>query len=371
MRTTVYAGSFDPLTNGHLWMIQEGARLFDHLVVALGTNPLKKYTFSLEERIEMVRKSTRTFPNVSVDSFESEYLVNYAWSVGAQYVLRGIRTESDYEYERSMRHVNHDFNSQIITVFLMPPREIAEVSSSFVKGLVGPKGWEEAVERYLPRNVYNKFLIQWRGLERRWNALWERIGAKGSSNKDAYEELLSLYGERERAYHNAVHIVHVLRELDRARSFLEDPEQVELALWYHDAIYNTQEKGNEEKSAELAQQRLRRAGLDFSFIDGVTALILATKHQALPHTQDGRFLVDMDLSILGKNEKEFDEYERDIREEYSWVLDDLFKEGRSKLLHSFLERESLYSTDFFRQRYEEQARMNIKRSLTQLTTKAP
>ena len=138
MRKAVYAGSFDPITNGHLWMIKEGSKLFDDLVVAIGVNPDKKYAFSLEDRVDMLRRSTRQFPNVKIDSFENEFLVNYANSIDAQYMLRGIRTEGDYEYERGMRYINSDLNPQIVTTFLMPPRELVEISSSFVKGLVGP-----------------------------------------------------------------------------------------------------------------------------------------------------------------------------------------------------------------------------------------
>ena len=93
-----------------------------------------------------------------MDSFGNQFLVNYAESVGAGYILRGIRSESDYEYERVMRNINSDLNPNIVTVFLMPPREIAEISSSFVERLVGPDGWEKIVEKYVPEAVYEKFL---------------------------------------------------------------------------------------------------------------------------------------------------------------------------------------------------------------------
>lgn len=152
-KTAVYAGSFDPVTNGHLYIIREGARLFDALIIAIGDNPTKKETFPLETRLELLRTVTRGLRNVRVDHFSHRFLVEYAQSVGAQYVLRGIRNAPDYEFEATMRNINEDLNPDITTVFLMPPRELAEVSSSFVRGLVGPKGWKRVVGKYVPEPV--------------------------------------------------------------------------------------------------------------------------------------------------------------------------------------------------------------------------
>lgn len=154
MRTAVYAGSFDPLTNGHLWMIDQGARLFDKLIVAVGTNPDKGYTFTLEERMEMLSEALVNNPFVEVAHFHNRFLVDFAMEEKASYILRGIRTSTDYEYERLMRHINNDMAPEITTIFLMPPRDIAELSSSMVKGLIGPVGWESQVKRYVPDHVF-------------------------------------------------------------------------------------------------------------------------------------------------------------------------------------------------------------------------
>ena len=154
----VYAGSFDPLTVGHLWMIEQGVGLFDRLTVAVGLNPAKKYTFPMEERLVMLRESTKRFRTVSVASFSNRYLIHYAQLVGATHILRGIRSESDYEFERTMRNLNGDLDSGICTVFLIPPRDIAEVSSSMVRGLIGPAGWQRIVRKYVPAPVYRRLL---------------------------------------------------------------------------------------------------------------------------------------------------------------------------------------------------------------------
>ena len=156
MRTAVYAGSFDPVTNGHLWMIEHGLELFDHLYVAIGSNPSKSYTFSTAERMEMLRGSIPSCERLTIDSFDNLYLVDYAQQVGAKYILRGIRNQNDYEYERVMRHINGDMAPDITTTILMPPRKYSEISSSIVKGLIGPDGWEDIVRRYVPPAVFEK-----------------------------------------------------------------------------------------------------------------------------------------------------------------------------------------------------------------------
>ncbi|PQJ27205.1 pantetheine-phosphate adenylyltransferase [Rubritalea profundi] len=153
MRTAVYAGSFDPPTNGHLWMIEQGLKLFDRLHVAIGSNPSKSYTFDVDTRIAMLQQSLPSCERLTISHFDNRYLVDYAEEVGAHYILRGIRSPNDYEYERVMRHINGDMAPKVTTTFLMPPRDIAELSSSMIKGLTGPEGWQDTVCRYVPAPV--------------------------------------------------------------------------------------------------------------------------------------------------------------------------------------------------------------------------
>jgi pantetheine-phosphate adenylyltransferase len=155
-KIAVYAGTFDPVTRGHLWMIEQGSILFDTLIVAMGMNPEKQEYFSLEDRIGLLKESTQEFENVTIDEFSGQFLIRYAESVGAKFILRGIRNPNDYEYEKALRHINSDLNPSITTVFLMPPREIAEVSSSIVKGLVGSEGWEKVLGKYVPDCVLRR-----------------------------------------------------------------------------------------------------------------------------------------------------------------------------------------------------------------------
>jgi pantetheine-phosphate adenylyltransferase len=153
--SAVYAGSFDPPTTGHQWMIEQGARLFSTLFVAVARNPEKTYSYPLEQRLAWLTEIAAPFANVIVSSIENEFLARYTARVGARYIVRGIRNEDDYQYERAMRYVNQDLSPGVSTVFLMPPRELCEISSSFVKGMIGPQGWEEVVAKIVPPVVFN------------------------------------------------------------------------------------------------------------------------------------------------------------------------------------------------------------------------
>jgi pantetheine-phosphate adenylyltransferase len=155
-RIAVYAGTFDPVTLGHLWMVKTGATLFDKLIIAVGTNPDKKCYFSLEDRIDMLRESTVGCGNVTIDQYPNQFLIKYAESMGAKFILRGIRSTTDYEYEKSISYVNRQLNPDISTIFLLPPREMVEISSSTVRGLIGPEGWQEVVSKYVPAGVLER-----------------------------------------------------------------------------------------------------------------------------------------------------------------------------------------------------------------------
>lgn len=159
-RVAVYAGTFDPITLGHLWIIEKGSRLFDRLVVSVGTNPEKTCYFSLEDRMKMIQLSIAGIKNAVVENYTNKFLIKHAESIGAKFILRGIRSTSDYEYEKTLSYVNRDLNSDIVTVFLLPPRELIEVSSSIVKGLIGPEGWQDVVKNYVPKCVLDRLIAK-------------------------------------------------------------------------------------------------------------------------------------------------------------------------------------------------------------------
>ena len=148
----IYPGSFDPPTNGHIDLIQRGAVLFDHLIVAILNNPAKTPMFSVEERTEMLLESVGSMPNVSVASFDG-LLVDFARQQGARAVLRGIRAISDYEYEFQMALMNRRMAPEIETVFLQPAGRYSFVSSRMLKEVYSFGG---DVAGLLPPNVLKR-----------------------------------------------------------------------------------------------------------------------------------------------------------------------------------------------------------------------
>ena len=174
------------------------------------------------------------------------------------------------------------------------------------------------------------------------------------------------YSEPHRAYHTAQHLDECFSALEGASASAQLPGAVGLALFFHDAIYDTRAHDNEEKSAELVQRVLASVGAEEPLQSYVSDLILVTRHAAMPETPDQQLVVDIDLSILSAPQARFDEYERQVRQEYSWVDEAVFRSVRSKILQEFLARPVIYSTASFRDRLEHSARENLKRSVAAL-----
>jgi len=201
-------------------------------------------------------------------------------------------------------------------------------------------------------------------VQAKWDDLWRRLQLPTPGG--VLERLNARYSEGHRAYHNLHHIRECLDESDRHRKLAGQPEAVEMAIWFHDAIYDPKAKNNEEASAALAGTLLRAAGCDAGWVEMVDQLILATKHDIVPADSDSKLIVDIDLSILGRETSRFDRYESAIREEYSWVPADVYGRERSRVLRMFLDRPHLYLTGEFRLKYEVTARVNLQRSLVRL-----
>jgi len=132
MRTVIYPGSFDPLTNGHLDLIQRASKLFDQVIVAIAKNESKRPLFTLDERLDLVGQAVKTLPNVSIDAFDG-LLVSYVKKQGSQAIIRGLRAVSDFEFEFQLALMNRKLDEQIETIFMMPKDTYTFLSSRIVK----------------------------------------------------------------------------------------------------------------------------------------------------------------------------------------------------------------------------------------------
>jgi predicted metal-dependent HD superfamily phosphohydrolase len=197
----------------------------------------------------------------------------------------------------------------------------------------------------------------------RFEKVWTELGLEGAA-APWFDRLMTAYGQVGRAYHNARHLNECLAGFDAARHLVKDAPAVEFALWFHDAVYDSRATDNEERSADLALECLREAGSrDDTRGAKIHDLVMLTKtHQAEPDT-DGAVMVDVDLVILGQLWPRFEEYDRAIRREYDWVPAEFYAQKRSDVLRKFLQRNFIYRTRLFREKYEAQARSNLMRKL--------
>jgi predicted metal-dependent HD superfamily phosphohydrolase len=200
---------------------------------------------------------------------------------------------------------------------------------------------------------------------RRWADLMSRLGL--ASNIETLERLEAAYAEKHRHYHTAEHINQCLVKFDEVSHLAQRPAEVELALWFHDAVYATRSKTNEARSAVWALEFLTKNGIDPGPARRVHDLIMATKHDAPAENPDAALVVDIDLSILAADDEMFARFERNVRKEYWWVPSALFRKTRAAILQSFLNRSSVYGTAYFRQKGEAEARRNLATAIVKLT----
>jgi predicted metal-dependent HD superfamily phosphohydrolase len=198
-----------------------------------------------------------------------------------------------------------------------------------------------------------------------WRRLWGQLGA-GTVNGGLMNQLVAAYSEPHRRYHTLQHLRECLAHAEAVRTLARRPAELELALWFHDAVYDPRRDDNEERSAQWAHASVLAAGCDAAIADRVQALVLATKHHEAGDDIDTQLMVDIDLSILGASYARFDDYEREVRAEYAHVDDATFSAGRTRFVQAMLARPAIYATDVYRGTLEKRARENLQRSLEAL-----
>lgn len=193
--------------------------------------------------------------------------------------------------------------------------------------------------------------------QERWSQLMSALSFE--ENLHVFEQLLASYNEPHRNYHNEQHIDAVITTLDKTHELAVDPMAVELALWFHDAVYKIFSKTNEIDSANWASDFVLKNSDDKRLSRKAYSLIIATQHNSTLQDSDQKLIVDIDLAILGASEKNYNEFEQSIRKEYRLIPWPVYKRKRIEILKGFLQRGNLYSHEYFIEAFESAARSNL------------
>ena len=329
MKRAIYAGSFDPLTKGHEWVIKESCKIFDEVIVVIASNRQKSNFLTLPEKQASLEALSKSLP-IKVYILDNEYLAAFAKREGVNHLVRGIRNSLDMEYEKTIERVNLQINPNLQTVYLMPPASLGEISSSLVKSLMGFPGWMKTISTMVNETVLSLLLtnIHKKDLQVQWN--------KVSNNQKWFNKILSLYSEPHRYYHNTTHLQNLFKNLELIIKDSTDESILIYSIFFHDLIYNPQSKTNEENSAALWVEFAKEEFLSQYLTDVVYETILATKfhNNQTKYPISDKFL-DLDLAILGSSPAEFIAYEDAIRLEYRFVPDAHYETERTKIMKSF------------------------------------
>ena len=204
----------------------------------------------------------------------------------------------------------------------------------------------------------------------KWSALMCRCGVEQSASQTLWGEIEAAYQKPVRHYHNLTHIVDLLDQVEKHREQISAPDDMELAVWYHDVVYRIGRSDNETRSAALAADRLKTAGLAGERIARISRMIAATQSHHLPDgpaDPDLPWVLDFDLAVLGRDWPEYNDYASAIRREYRRFPDIIYNPGRKKVLRSFLESSRIYQTGLYYHQFESSARNNLARELAALS----
>jgi predicted metal-dependent HD superfamily phosphohydrolase len=202
-------------------------------------------------------------------------------------------------------------------------------------------------------------------LQLNWLNLLTELKADFSRGEAVFTKLVVAYSEPGRYYHNLHHIQELLDLAESLQNITGYLPVIKFTTWFHDYIYNSQAQDNEIRSAIYAEETLTQLGVTPDIIHSVKQIILSTqKHRPLINSVDNLIFLDLDLAILGATEERYVDYAQKIRQEYSWLCDCHFGQGRKRVLTNFLAREKIYYTDYFYQRLEHQARINLAKEIT-------
>lgn len=401
-RAAFYAGSFSPVTYGHLDVIKHAAKMTDHLVIGVGTNPAKKPLFSAEERAEMIREDLRNYVQPELDRAGNPCTIEVVIYEGAtstymrnndiSVYFRGIRGVKDFNDEESIAAINTDlfndgdFSQDVqeqftqVLIYSSSP-DLRKVSSSAARELTA-LGEDHVLHRYISPDVFAKLLIRmdergmrplsdkkfevisqsdFKALETLWTTLTQ--DSDPDIAKEIFQDLVIKYSQPHRTYHHLGHISQVLQDWDRHKGEFAKPNDAAFALFFHDCIYDPASDTNEVDSAAYAQDTLERLGFDKTRISNIVYMIERTKdHQVSDKTSDTALVLDIDMRVLALSGDRYTGYTNAIEAEYtSTYTPDEFYEGRlSKFINPLLDNSRIFITDTFEDKYGDKARTNLE-----------
>jgi predicted metal-dependent HD superfamily phosphohydrolase len=204
----------------------------------------------------------------------------------------------------------------------------------------------------------------------RWRGLITRLGGNDPADR-CLLELQAAYNEAHRYYHNGTHLRGCLKLVDALRGHFKRPDEAELALWFHDAVYRSRSTSNEADSAQWARRFIDESGMPVEIGERVATMVLATRHDGCGLKGDTALVCDIDLAILGVPAEVYDDFETRIRREYGWVEEAAYVEGRLQVLQRFLDRPSVYDSVVMRSLLEDSARSNLRRWVQRLKDRRP
>jgi pantetheine-phosphate adenylyltransferase len=406
MTKVIYPGSFNPFTLAHLQIVEQASEMFDEVIVVVANNDAKQKTLcglislgnlrhlAIEKDIkEALTKSSYSRPEcVKVVALEDgKLLTDFINENNVTTVIRGVRSGAEFDAESAyidnLDAINAAEDYIINLVFLRTSLHSRHISSSAFKSVFACSGWTKSLNKYIPLNTANLIIEQ--NIDRFVRDLWylslkhfvpkvkndgvlykkmkEVYAANGGKYKQPKKKMPSL--DALGRYHNESHLHDCLKKyyklcVERDLEGFFDYSDI-LALFWHDYKYNPSSKLNEENAANSCREFLTEIGVDDYFIEEICNKILQTKLGT--EVSNGSYVVDVDLSILAATPEEYKKYVNKIKKEYYYLDVAQFNKGRIQFLENMLKRPSIFTTWHFKDRYEKQARINMKAELYERT----
>lgn len=369
-KTMGFAGSFDPMTNGHLWVLEQALSLADEVVVVVAVNAAKQTWFSPDARVRMIEEIVREkgwASRVRVITLDRQFVAPVLKRMGVEHMIRGIRNIGDFEQERTVERVNDEVLNGAKTWFVTSPSNPKEglVSSSLVKSFIGLVNWPHHVQQFVPPASFQALLR--RTLYQEWSSCvgertqpevpegWLLTSPEGVNDPDlsAFLRLMIAYEGPDRHHHGLAHIASVIAELrsqERLTPYAGSVDAI-LGAFLHDAVYRGlpsagfwgkaawRTEQDETRSAELVETLLpNRFAATYKHLREV---VLGTMHgntlsSSIPTTVQA--LVCADLAVLAQDAAVYDAYARNVRREYAEVPEALYRTKRAEILETLAER---------------------------------